>query len=220
MKRKYLTVAVVMALATSLLGTSCIGRFQLTNKLLSWNHQVGNKFVNELVFFAFWILPVYEVSALADLLVLNSIEFWSGSNPVAQGKKMIDEIARAGFKVMIFSGGEPLMRPDIYELVAHAASRGLRPVFGSNGTLITPELAARFADVWVTVTGNCKVVDGPAFENMKDGAIICNSGHFDSEINMKWLRANAVKVEELKPLVESTRCPTGAPSPCSPRGAL
>lgn len=90
MKRKYLTVAVVMALATSLLGTSCIGRFQLTNKLLSWNHQVGNKFVNELVFFAFWILPVYEVSALADLLVLNSIEFWSGSNPVAQGKKMID----------------------------------------------------------------------------------------------------------------------------------
>ena len=49
-----------------------------------------------------------------------------------EGKKMIDEIARAGFKVMIFSGGEPLMRPDIYELVAHAASRGLRPVFGSS----------------------------------------------------------------------------------------
>ena len=37
-----------------------------------------------------------------------------------EGKKMIDEIARAGFKVMIFSGGEPLMRPDIYELVAPA----------------------------------------------------------------------------------------------------
>lgn len=90
MKRKYLTVAVVMTLATSMLGTSCIGRFQLTNKLLSWNRQVGNKFINEVVFFAFWILPVYEVSALADLLVLNSIEFWSGTNPVAQGKKMID----------------------------------------------------------------------------------------------------------------------------------
>ena len=50
-----------------------------------------------------------------------------------EAKKMIDEIARAGFKIMIFSGGEPLLRPDIYELVAHAASRGLRPVFGSNG---------------------------------------------------------------------------------------
>ncbi|MEG1826338.1 MAG: putative heme d1 biosynthesis radical SAM protein NirJ2 [Gordonibacter sp.] len=61
----------------------------------------------------------------------------------AEGMKMIDEIARAGFKIMIFSGGEPLMRPDIYDLVAHAASRGLRPVFGSNGTLITPEVAQR-----------------------------------------------------------------------------
>ena len=126
-----------------------------------------------------------------------------------EGKKMIDEIARAGFKVMIFSGGEPLMRPDIYELVAHAASRGLRPVFGSNGTLITPELAARFADVWVTVTGNCKVVDGPAFENMKDGAIVCNSGHFDSEINLEWLEDHATKKEEIKPLVEEYTLPDG-----------
>lgn len=62
--------------------------------------------------------------------------------------------------------------------------------------------AAKFADVWVTVTGNCKVIDGPAFENMKDGAIVCNSGHFDSEINLEWLEANATKKEEIKPLVE------------------
>ena len=37
---------------------------------------------------------------------------------------MIEQIARAGFKIMIFSGGEPLMRPDIYQLVSHAAQRG------------------------------------------------------------------------------------------------
>ena len=37
----------------------------------------------QLVFIAFWIVPVYEISALADVLVINSIEFWSGSNPVA-----------------------------------------------------------------------------------------------------------------------------------------
>ncbi len=64
------------------------------------------------------------------------------------------------------------------------------------------EEAAKFADVWVTVTGNCKVVDAPAFENMKDGAILCNSGHFDSEINLTWLEEHAVKKEEIKPLVE------------------
>lgn len=86
MKRKYITVGVVTALCGSMMLTSCIGSFKLTNKLLSWNQSVGNKFVNELVFIAFCILPVYEVSCLADILVINSIEFWSGTNPVAQGK--------------------------------------------------------------------------------------------------------------------------------------
>lgn len=60
-----------------------------------------------------------------------------------EGKKLIEEIARVGFKIMVFSGGEPLMRPDIYELVAYAREQGLRPVFGSNGTLITLEVAKR-----------------------------------------------------------------------------
>lgn len=83
MKKSFITVAVVCTLIGSMTLTSCIGSFNLTNKLLSWNRSIGSKFVNELVFFAFWVLPVYEVSALADVLVLNSIEFWSGSNPVA-----------------------------------------------------------------------------------------------------------------------------------------
>lgn len=62
--------------------------------------------------------------------------------------------------------------------------------------------AAKYADVWATVTGDCKVIDAPAFENMKDGAILCNSGHFDSEINLVWLEENCVSKVELKPLVE------------------
>lgn len=90
MKKTSLTVAAVIAICSSMMFTSCIGSFKLTNKLLTWNHSIGNKFVNELVFVAFWILPVYEVSGLADILVINSIEFWSGSNPVAKGKKYID----------------------------------------------------------------------------------------------------------------------------------
>lgn len=58
-----------------------------------------------------------------------------------EAKVLLSQIAKAGFKIMIFSGGEPLMRPDILELVAHAKSLGLRSVFGTNGTLITPALA-------------------------------------------------------------------------------
>lgn len=62
--------------------------------------------------------------------------------------------------------------------------------------------AAREADIWVTVTGNLNVIDEDMFNNMKDNAIICNSGHFNAEINIPWLRKNAEKVTEVKPLVE------------------
>lgn len=88
MKRKSLTLVAVTLLCGSLLFSSCIGSFKLTNKLLTWNQSVGSKFVNELVFIAFWIIPVYEISSLADVLVINSIEFWSGNNPVADAGKV------------------------------------------------------------------------------------------------------------------------------------
>lgn len=63
-----------------------------------------------------------------------------------EARQMIDDIQKAGFKLMIFSGGEPLMRPDIYELGRYATQRGLRVVMGSNGTLITPEAAVRLKE--------------------------------------------------------------------------
>ena len=64
----------------------------------------------------------------------------------AQAKTLLEQIAKAGFKIMIFSGGEPLMRPDIVELVSYATSLGLRPVVGTNGTLITKELALQLKE--------------------------------------------------------------------------
>ena len=90
MRKTKLSVALVCLLCGALLSISCIGSFSLTNRLLTWNQNIGNKFLNELVFFAFWVLPVYEVCGLADVLVLNSIEFWSGSNPVASGSKVLE----------------------------------------------------------------------------------------------------------------------------------
>lgn len=60
-----------------------------------------------------------------------------------EAKTLLEQIAKAGFKIMIFSGGEPLMRPDIVELVEYATKLGLRSVFGTNGTLITEEMALK-----------------------------------------------------------------------------
>ena len=90
MKKHYLSVAIVIALASSTMFSSCIGSFALTNNVLSWNQEVSNKFVNAVIFTAFCILPVYEITVLADALVINTIEFWSGTNPIEASTQIID----------------------------------------------------------------------------------------------------------------------------------
>jgi len=62
--------------------------------------------------------------------------------------------------------------------------------------------AAAQADIWVTVAGDINVIDSSAFDAMKDGAIIANSGHFNVEINIPHLREKAVSTREVRPLVE------------------
>lgn len=68
--------------------------------------------------------------------------------------------------------------------------------------VMTRDEAAKHADIWVTVTGNLNVIDEPCFATMKDGAIICNSGHFNSEINIPWLEGHTVSRKMIKPMVE------------------
>lgn len=85
MKKKYFYVGTALLLAGSLTMSSCIGSFSLTNKVLSWNQTVSDKFVNELVFIALNIIPVYPLALLIDGVVINSIEFWSGENPMEAG---------------------------------------------------------------------------------------------------------------------------------------
>lgn len=85
MKKRFFTVSAIVAISGSLMFSSCIGPFNLSNKLLAWNQTVDNKFVNEVIFFAFHIIPVYPISYVADILVFNSIEFWTGENPIEAG---------------------------------------------------------------------------------------------------------------------------------------
>lgn len=62
--------------------------------------------------------------------------------------------------------------------------------------------AAALGDVFITVTGNRHVIDGDHFAKMRDGAIVCNSGHFDLELNLEALEKLATGKREVKPLVE------------------
>ena len=70
-----------------------------------------------------------------------------------EAKKLIDELVLAHFKIMIFSGGEPFTRPDIFELMEYARWSGLRPVMGTNGTLITKENAQKLKEAGVMGVG-------------------------------------------------------------------
>lgn len=83
MKKRFMIIAGATVLSSSILFSSCIGSFALSNKFLAWNKTVDSKFVNEVLFVV--LQPAYAITMLADVLVLNSIEFWSGENPVEAG---------------------------------------------------------------------------------------------------------------------------------------
>ncbi len=62
--------------------------------------------------------------------------------------------------------------------------------------------AASIGDIFVTVTGNRHVIDGQHFAQMKDGALVCNSGHFDLELNLVALKEMSADVQTVRPFVE------------------
>ena len=88
----------------------------------------------------------------------------------AEGLAFIDDLAGTGGAnasapkppappMLILTGGEPLLRADIYELAAHAAKRGLKPVMAPNGTLLDQPAAARLKDCGIL---RCSIsLDGP-----------------------------------------------------------
>jgi adenosylhomocysteinase len=69
--------------------------------------------------------------------------------------------------------------------------------------------AAPQGDLFVTVTGNKHVIRAEHFEVMKDGAIVCNSGHFDIEIDLKSLGAKATEVKEVRNFTQQYMMPNG-----------
>ena len=70
-----------------------------------------------------------------------------------QGKQLIDDLADFGSPVMLFSGGEPLVRKDLPQLAAYAVEKGMRAVISTNGTLITPEMARNLKEIGLSYVG-------------------------------------------------------------------
>lgn len=87
------------------------------------------------------------------------LEPYPGELSTEEAKALIDTFPQVGNPIIIFTGGDPMMRPDVYELLAYARAQGLTCAFSPNGTLITPETAAKIHDAGVS---RCSIsIDGP-----------------------------------------------------------
>jgi Fe-coproporphyrin III synthase len=78
---------------------------------------------------------------------------FGGELSLEDGKILIDDLARFGSPVILFSGGEPLIRPDIFDLIRHATGSGLRAVVSTNGTLINELMAERLKQIGLSYVG-------------------------------------------------------------------
>jgi radical SAM protein with 4Fe4S-binding SPASM domain len=76
-----------------------------------------------------------------------------GELSTADAIRLIDDIAAFGSPTMLFSGGEPLMRPDVLQLASYASQKGLRCVLSTNGTLITDSMARRIQEAGFVYVG-------------------------------------------------------------------
>ena len=82
----------VLMLGIGKLSTGCLGSFAITKKLYRWNQSAtGNKYLDNGVFWVLNIIPVYEIVVFVDVVILNLVEFWSGSNPMAMAPGEIEK---------------------------------------------------------------------------------------------------------------------------------
>lgn len=142
---------------------------------------------------------------------------YPGELTTEQALRMVDDLAEAGVPVLLMSGGEPLRRPDLLDVAAHARSRGMRVVLSTNGTLITPETAEALARIGVSYVGIS--IDGRpevhdrfrgmrgAFEASMSGIEACRAAGLKVGLRVTLTRANMDDLPWLFDLMEERNVP-------------
>jgi len=131
---------------------------------------------------------------------------YAGELTTEQGKRLLDEIAGFSNPVIILTGGEPLLRPDICDLAAYGDARGLRMVLATNATLVTEPVAAKMLGagikrVSVSIDGlnaeshdRFRAVPG-AFDGSMSGIAAMKKVGMEFQINTTITRANLGQIE-------------------------
>ncbi len=131
----------------------------------------------------------------------------------ADAKRVLDDLAQFGVPSVLFSGGEPLMRPDLFELIGYAVERGVRAVISTNGTLITPEKARQIKQHGVSYVGISLDGIGPvndkfrgvtgAFERAAEGIKNCQDAGVRIGLRLTLTKRNVQDLESLFDFFES-----------------
>jgi len=109
-----------------------------------------------------------------------------------EGKNLIDQICQVSKPLLILSGGEPLLRPDIYELISYGSSKGLKMGLGSNGSLINDEVATKLKAAGIATVSISVDSHIPAQHDEFRGV----AGSWEKAVNAcKALRKNNVLVQ-------------------------
>ncbi|MEO1482948.1 MAG: DUF3332 family protein [Myxococcota bacterium] len=123
---RYRPWLLVGLLCAATLGSGCLGKMALFNKVQAWNGTLGDKWINSVIHFAFWVVPVYPATMFVDVFVLNTIEFWAGSNPASAGVVVEGDEDRLAVHIPGADGQNYVIR----------SQRGERADVYRNGTLI------------------------------------------------------------------------------------
>jgi radical SAM protein with 4Fe4S-binding SPASM domain len=128
--------------------------------------------------------------------------------------KVLDSVSTLGKPVVVFSGGEPLLRDDWEELATYAKSLGLPTALATNGTLITPELSRRIAPAFRRVAVSLDGIDSKthdtfrgasgAFEAALAGIAALRAENVDVQINVTVTTHNADQLDAIYALAEDT----------------
>jgi radical SAM protein with 4Fe4S-binding SPASM domain len=141
--------------------TQCLHGRGTVSSVIRHRHKPQGEVPSRLLAFTGMYRPVVFWN-LTDRCNLSCTHCYSASGPArstdgelttTEAKSIIDDLATMKVPLIIFTGGEPLLRDDIFVLARHAHERGLKIVLSTNGTLITPEVAGRIRDAGIEYAG-------------------------------------------------------------------
>lgn len=136
--------ALIVAVA-AMVSTGCFGSFQATRNVYAWNKSFGdgNKWAQELMFLVIGpLVPVYGVAGFLDAVIINSIEFWTGKNPMTASTKVTE---KDGTKVTQSMRTDMGGRTQVVEVSTAAGVQSTTTMFQATGSQ-TVTTTTRFAD--------------------------------------------------------------------------